>query len=118
MEKFSKTLRKLMVVAILTVFASTVVKAQSAEIVIQTTAQCKECKDNIEKALINQKGVRFAELDIKTKQAKVVYNSSKITPEQLREVISKTGYDADDVPADSAAVQKLSPCCTKDGHRE
>lgn len=94
------------------------VSAQSQEIIIQTTAQCGECKEIIEKALMAEKGVRFAELDVKTKKAKVVYNPKKITPEQLRTTISLVGYDADDVPADPAAVAKLSPCCTKDGHRE
>jgi copper chaperone CopZ len=118
MKNFQVAINAFLFVVVVTIFTTSEIKAQSAEIIIQTTAQCKECKENIEKALINQKGVKFAELDIKTKQAKVVYNPNKITPEKLREVISKTGYDADDVPADSAAVQKLSPCCTKDGHRE
>ncbi|MBK8413168.1 MAG: heavy-metal-associated domain-containing protein [Bacteroidetes bacterium] len=54
----------------------------------------------IEKALINEKGVRFVELDIKTKKAKVIYNPKKVTPEQLRIVITKVGYDADEIPAD------------------
>lgn len=93
------------------------VAAQSEEIYIQTTAQCQECKEIIEKALINEKGVRFAELDIKTKKAKVIYNPKKTTPEQLRIVISKVGYDADEIPADPEAVKRLSPCCTKDGHK-
>ena len=93
------------------------VAAQSEEIYIQTTAQCQECKEIIEKALINEKGVRFAELDIKTKKAKVIYNPKKTTPEQLRVVISKVGYDADEIPADPEAVKRLNPCCTKDGHK-
>ena len=91
-------------------------KAQ--EIVIQTTAQCKECKINIEKALMAEKGVKFAEVDIQTKKVKVAYNDKKITPDQIRKVISLAGYDADTVPADSAAVLRLRPCCTKDGHME
>lgn len=102
---------------IITAFAA-VGYSQTQEIIIQTTAQCNECKENIEKALMAEKGVRFAELDVKSKQAKVVYNSKKTTPEQLRKAISMVGYDADDVPADPAAVLKLSPCCTKDGHKE
>ena len=92
--------------------------SQTQEIIIQTTAQCGECKEIIEKALMAEKGVRYAELDVKSKQAKVVYNSKKITPEELRKTISLAGYDADSVPADSAAVLRLDPCCTKDGHRE
>jgi periplasmic mercuric ion binding protein len=92
--------------------------AQTKEIVILTTAQCGECKEHIEKALMAVKGVRFAELDIKTKQAKVVYNEKRTTPEELRKAISMAGYDADEVPADPEAVKRLNPCCTKDGHRE
>ncbi|HMT30042.1 MAG TPA: heavy metal-associated domain-containing protein [Bacteroidia bacterium] len=106
------------IVFMLSFIISSGVKAQTQEIIIQTTAQCGECKHNIEKALMAEKGVKFAELDIKTKQAKVIYNSKKTSPEQLRKAISMVGYDADDVPADPAAVLKLSPCCTKDGHRE
>ena len=79
------------------------------EIIIQTTAQCGECKENIEKALMAEKGVKFAELDIKSKKVKVVYNSKKISPEQLRNTISLVGYDADDVLADPEAVKKLNP---------
>ncbi len=92
--------------------------AQSKELYIQTTAQCGECKATIEKALMAEKGVRFAELDVKSKKAKVIYNPKKTSPEELRKSISMVGYDADDVPADSTAVLKLSPCCTKDGHRD
>jgi cation transport ATPase len=94
------------------------VSAQSAEIVIQTTAQCGECKEIIEKALMAEKGVKFAELNIQTKQVKVVYNAKKTNPEQLRKTISGVGYDADEIVADPEAVKKLNPCCTKDGHRE
>lgn len=92
--------------------------AQTSELVIQTTAQCGECKEIIEKALMAEKGVKFAELDIATKKVKVVYNNKKITADQLRKTVSLVGYDADEVPADPAAVARLNPCCTKDGHRD
>ena len=92
--------------------------AQNGEIVIQTTAQCGECKEIIEKALMAEKGIRFAELDMKSKTVKVAYNAKKLTPDQIRTIISKAGYDADSIPADPEAVKRLDPCCTKDGHRE
>jgi periplasmic mercuric ion binding protein len=92
--------------------------AQSKEIIIQTTAQCGECKEIIEKALMAEKGVRYASLDVKSKQAKVVYNGKRTSPERLRSAISAVGYDADEIPADPEAVKKLNPCCTKDGHKD
>ena len=116
--KITSMIKRLTGTAFLIIAFTAIGYSQTKEIIIQTTAQCGECKTNIEKALIAEKGVKQAELDIKSKQAKVIYNASKTTPEQLRKTISLTGYDADDVPADSAAVARLNPCCTKDGHRE
>ena len=111
-------LNKITLIILLSIITSGVVSAQTKEIVIQTTAQCGECKDIIEKALLAEKGVKMAQLDVKTKKATVVYNEKKTSPEQLRKAISMVGYDADDVPANPEAVKKLDPCCTKEGHRE
>ncbi|MFM2189775.1 MAG: hypothetical protein RL491_161 [Bacteroidota bacterium] len=92
----------------------TAAMAQESKITIKTTARCGECKENIEKALMQEKGVRFAELDVKTAVAVVVYNSKKTTPETLRKAISDVGYDADELAANPVAVEKLKPCCKKD----
>lgn len=116
--KIQAIIKNLSATLVLMVGIITVGYTQTAEIIIQTTAQCGECKEIIEKALMAEKGVRFAELDVKSKQAKVVYNTNKTTPEKLRNAIAMVGYDADEVVADSAAVLRLNPCCTKDGHRD
>ena len=110
--------KRLLFITIVSIFTSLSSSAQTKEITILTTAQCGECKENIEKALLEERGVKFAQLDIKSKQVKVIYNAKKITPEQIRNAISLVGYDADDVPADEEAVKRLSPCCTKDGHKD
>ncbi len=103
---------KLIVILCLTMSMG-IAKGQEQEIIIKTTAQCGTCKENIEKALMMEKGVRFAELDVKTQNARVIYNSKRTTPEQLRKAISGVGYDADEVPADPVAVERLKPCCKK-----
>jgi copper chaperone CopZ len=90
-------------------------KEQTQEIIIKTVAQCAECKTKIEKTLMAEKGIRFAELDLKNNSIKVAYNTKKITADEIRTVISKTGYDADSIPADPEAVKRLKPCCTKEG---
>jgi len=102
------------VLLVLLVAIPALAMSQNTEITIKTSAVCLTCKKAIEQALMDEKGVKFANLDTATKTVKVIYNASKTNPEKLRAAISLAGYDADDVPADPEAVKKLDPCCTKD----
>ena len=81
---------------------------------IKTSAVCGMCKDRIEGCLAFEKGVKSSTLDVETKIATIVYNPAKTSPEQLRKTLSKLGYDADSIPANQAAYNKLPACCKKD----
>ncbi|NJL12428.1 MAG: heavy-metal-associated domain-containing protein [Microscillaceae bacterium] len=85
------------------------------EITIQTSAQCGMCKERIEKALLLEKGVKQATLNLENKALRIVFNGNQTNAAALRTAIAKTGYDADDVPAVSENYQKLPACCKKDG---
>lgn len=91
-------------------------KNKKETITIKTSAQCEMCKERIEKALAYTKGVKKSNLDVDSKTITVVYNPGKVSPEKIREAISKTGYDADSIPADSKAYESLPGCCKKGGH--
>lgn len=88
-------------------------KATKEELSIKVSSQCSMCKETIEKALAFEKGVVNATLDLETDIVKVVYKSSKTTPEKIRKAISEIGYDADDVPANKEAYNNLPDCCKK-----
>lgn len=112
-----KTLKTIVTANILlfVVIANTI-KAQeatTAEIKIKTSAICDMCKETIEKALAFEKGVKRSSLDVESKIVTVTYNPKKTTPEKIRIAVSKAGYDADDVPADKKAYDKLDGCCKK-----
>ncbi|MGM0479501.1 MAG: heavy-metal-associated domain-containing protein [Bacteroidota bacterium] len=83
---------------------------------IQTNAQCGECKDRIEGELNFTSGVVYAELDLSTKIVEVKYNRKRITPDEIRKVISEKGYSADSRNADEAAQKALPTCCQPGGH--
>jgi copper chaperone CopZ len=106
---------KAIVSAVMILISSQVVSAQTQEIEIKTSAQCMECKENIEGALIDMKGVKFVELDLDNSVVTVAYNSKKVTPDDIRKEITLIGYNADELVADPEAVQRLSPCCRPDG---
>lgn len=113
-----KNLRTLLIPGVITllVMFATTIKAQdatTAELKIKTSAVCDMCKETMEKHMAFEKGVKRSSLDVESKILTVTYNPQKTTPEKIRKAVSKSGYDADDVPANPKAYKKLNACCKK-----
>lgn len=87
---------------------------KTEEIKIKTSVVCDMCKTTIEKELAFEKGVKKSTVDVDSKIVTVLYNPKKTTPDKIRTAISKIGYDADEVPADTKAYKNLNTCCKKD----
>ncbi|QKZ14056.1 heavy-metal-associated domain-containing protein [Spirosoma sp. KUDC1026] len=85
------------------------------EVKIKTSAVCGMCKARIERNLAFEKGVKEANLDVKSKVVTIKYNPGKTDVTKLKSNISKTGYDAEEVMADAAGYEKLPSCCKKGG---
>lgn len=93
-------------------------KAKKTETIsIKTSSQCDMCKLTLEKAMAYEKGVKKSNLDVPTSILTVEYNPSKTTPEKIKKAVTETGYDADELPANPAAYEKLNPCCKKGAHK-
>lgn len=60
------------------------------------------------------KGLKMYDLDIENNQITVYFNPKKTDLQTIRESISKMGYDADDVKADSDSYALLDACCKKE----
>jgi copper chaperone CopZ len=96
------------------IFSGFILADKYLEIKIKTSAVCGMCKDRIEQGLAFEKGIKDVSLDVDTKIATVKYNPGKTNPDEIRNLISKLGYDADSIPADQKAYDKLPACCKKD----
>ncbi|HWV31206.1 copper chaperone CopZ [Dyadobacter sp. BE34] len=83
------------------------------EVKIKTSAICEMCKARIERNLGLSKGVKESNLDLSNKVITVKYNPDKTTAEAIKATINKTGYDADELPANEKAHDKLPNCCRK-----
>jgi len=86
-------------------------------VVILTSAQCEMCKEKIEKELVYTNGVKSAVLNLDDKNLTVIYQTKKISEDELRNIISSLGYDADDVKANMDAYIDLPTCCKKPADR-
>lgn len=99
-------------------FSAMAQKTSSTETIkIKTSAECDMCKERLEKVMAYEKGVKKATLDVESKVLTVVFNPKKTSIEIIKKVISDTGYDADDMPANNKAYEKLPECCKKGAHK-
>lgn len=104
---------------LLLIFSCSIAPAQSAKpakaelqyITIITDGRCGMCKTNIEAAVRAVKGVKSAKFNGEKHEVTVTFRPDKTNGGAIRQVISKAGYSADDVPADVAAKAKLPNCC-------
>jgi len=92
-----------------------------ASVIVSTTVntptiQCKTCEKNILKAFDRIDGITEVNVDLKNKNVKINYNEAVITVSEIKSIISKTGYDADDIKRDPSAYDKLDECCKDDSH--
>ena len=86
---------------------------KSDTVSVKTSAVCDMCKERLETGLAFEKGVKDVTLDSKTKVLTVVYNPKSTSAGDIRKKVTKLGYDADDLPAEPAAYDKLPACCKK-----
>ncbi len=87
---------------------------KTEKVEIKTSAICGQCKDRLETNIGYEKGVTNVVLDLETKVLTVEYKTTKTDKEKLKKAVSKIGYDADEVPADPKAYERLPACCKKD----
>lgn len=78
------------------------------------TIKCKTCEKNIIKAFRNNNSITKVKVNLKNKNVEIDYDQALITVEQIRKIISKAGYDADDVKRDTDAYESLDECCKDD----
>lgn len=71
---------------------------------------CGQCKDRIEKA-VRIKGVRSGVWDMETGILTLVYNSSQVSLEKIRNRIVAVGHDLEDRKAVNSVYNALPKCC-------
>ncbi|MEO5905331.1 MAG: hypothetical protein ABIQ11_01300 [Saprospiraceae bacterium] len=95
--------------------AMTTLSAQKKAIAAQTISfkvygVCEDCKQRIELAAMDAKGVKKAEWD-KQSNILVLVGSSKMTKEDVAVSVAKAGYKSDVCEADPKGYAKLPGCC-------
>ncbi len=69
------------------------------------------CVACIDKALNGVEGILKYKVELDNLMVKVKFDSKKLSLQQIEQIISKTGYQANYVSADPEAYKRLDMCC-------
>ncbi len=109
---------KNVIILILSIVVGNAAFAQSSKVVkadIKVYGNCGMCKARIEKAL-DRTGIKTATWDTKSKNLSVVYNSDKLSEQQIHNFIAEVGHDTDKAKAKDEVYAKLPFCCLYRDH--
>ena len=82
---------------------------------LKVYGNCRMCKERIE-AVLDHKGIKQAKWDPATKNLNVVYAPSKITEQQICDLVASVGHDTDKSKAKDEVYAKLPFCCLYRDH--
>jgi mercuric ion binding protein len=82
---------------------------------IKVYGNCAMCKERIE-TVLDHNGIKLAAWNSKTKDLEVVYNSKKISEQQIHELVASVGHDTDKVKAKDEVYAQLPFCCLYRDH--
>lgn len=72
---------------------------RKVKVTIKTSAECIYCKKNLEESLKKVKGIKKVNCDYVKHEVYIIYNSKKISIEEIKTKMNGMGYDADDQKA-------------------
>jgi mercuric ion binding protein len=92
---------------------STVVSNGISTSTFKVWGNCEMCKETIEGSL-KEEGVYSSNWNTESKMIEVVYDSSKISLDQIQKNIASVGYDNEKYKGDDKAYSNLPGCCQYD----
>lgn len=93
-------------------------KSGKQEATIKVWGNCGMCESKIEGAAKGLKGVKSADWNRETKMITVVYDSSKVSLEEVSSAIAGVGYDTESHRAEDEVYQNLPGCCQYEREKE
>ena len=103
-------MKKLIISLLCVVCISCSYDKRTADLVLESM-QCLMCSVNVEKSLLELKGVKKVTVDLKNKSGQVIYNASVIDLNSIENKISSIGYSVNDKLANQEAYEKLEIRC-------
>ena len=86
-------------------------KSKTSRAQFTVLGECEMCKDRIENGTIKLKGVKYVNWDIISSNISLIYNSKKISLDEIHKGISLLGHSTSKYTAPSEIYNSLPDCC-------
>ena len=86
-------------------------KKKNAKLLFEVDGVCMMCKNRIEKAALDTKGVKYANWNVQTKELVVIIDERKTSEQLVCESMANAGHDTKHVKAPQEAYDNLHFCC-------
>lgn len=84
---------------------------KNAHASIEVDGVCGMCKERIEKASIQAKGVKSATWSVETHELKLIYNEGKTDLATIQQSIADSGHDTPEIKAEESVYEAIDSCC-------
>ena len=91
-------------------------KSTKAQFVV--LGECEMCKDRIQRATYKIKGVKYSSWSIPQNKLSIIYNSNKVSLNEIKKKIAEAGHDSEDFKATDEAYANLHSCCKYDREKQ
>ncbi len=91
--------------------ATTFSQNKNARSTIEVDGICGMCKQRIERASLNTKGVKSAVWNVETHVLSLIYDERKTNLETIEANIASVGHDTENIKATEEAYNSVHDCC-------
>ena len=107
-----KYMRKaLLILGVLFMGVTSFAQNKNAKATIEVDGVCEMCKERIETASIQAKGVKMATWNVETHQLDLIYNDTKTDLTKIQQSIADSGHDTQNIKAKDEVYNNIDACC-------
>lgn len=86
-------------------------KEKNAKDTFEVSGNCGMCKKRIESATLSLQGVKYVSWSPQSKNFSIIYNSTKVSIDDVKKKIADVGHDNSLYKASDEAYNNLHFCC-------
>ena len=86
-------------------------KEKNARDTFEVSGNCEMCKKRIETASLSLKGVKYVSWSPQSKNFSIIYNSTKVSIDDVKKKIAEAGHDNSSYTATDETYENLHFCC-------